>query len=287
MSETLSDTNVDTAPELDIDANTEANAPPPSPAAETAPETQRQGDKVPLATLMEERAALKREREANKALREQFETGNKRLEMLLASFQQAQPQRQAEPTPDINTDPVGFFQRENQTLRQELDGLKQFREQFEQRGQQTVQEVNFLNAYRTDAMTFSQKTPDFTPAYNHFKEVVIRDALESGADPEEAVAEMEAQERKLVDRALRNGKSPAEAVYNAAKRYGFKATAQASPDAKMDAMQRGQSAARSTSASGARGRYDGLSIESLAAMSEAEFAKVPQSIVNRLLGGPG
>lgn len=286
MSETQTDPAAfDEAAEVAAyEAEQQEAAPPAAEAAEAAPEPERAPKHVPLAVLMQEREAHRREREERQRLQAQFEQGNKRLEMLISSLQQ--PQRPADPVPDINTDPVGYFQRQLEATQRELAEVKQFKEQVAQQSTMTAQEAQFLNAYRTDAMAFAQKAPDFTGAYNHFKEMVIRDALETGADPEEAIAEMEARERQIVARALRTGKSPAEAVYNAARRYGFKGAAPtATADAKMEAMQRGQTAAKSTAApGGARGRFEGLTVEALANMSEAEFSKVPESIVNRLLG---
>ena len=211
-----------------------------------------------------------------------FEQSNRRLEEFVKAVA---PKPVAEPLPDINTDPVGYFQRQLAETQRELAEVKGFKQQFEQQGQQSAEESQFINAYRMDAMKFSQTAQDFRTAYDHFKEAVIRDALETGADPQEAVAEMEARERQIVARALRTGKSPAEAVYNAAQRYGYKATTAPSASAKMDAMQRGATAAKSTASPGARGRFEGLTAEALASMSQDDFNKVPEAVVRRVLGG--
>lgn len=285
MSETLS--NTDYADTSDIDAEgadvkMEADAPPQ--AAETAPEAAepRAPKTVPLAVLM-------REREEKRQIQEQFERGNARLEQLLAAFQQQQaPQPAARPAPtipDINTDPVGHFAAKQEAAERELAEIKEWRARQEQQAQGQSQEQQFIAAYTTDAAKFASKQADFPAAYNHVKESLVRDFLEAGYTPQDAIAELQDQERKIAARAFREGRSPAEAIYRLAKARGFTGVPQADPAARMEAMQRGQAAARTTAGPGARGRFEGLTVESLANMSDAEFARVPQNIVNRLLGG--
>lgn len=285
MSETLTDpATFDEAAETAAYEAEQQEAPPaPAETAEAPPEPERAPKHVPLAVLMQEREALRQERAERQRLMQLYEQSNKRLEDFVKAVT---PKPAPEPVPDINTDPVGYFQRQLAETQRELAEVKGFKQQFEQQGQQSAEEAQFINTYRMDAATFAQKAQDFPTAYDHFKQAVIRDALETGADPQEAVAEMEAKERAIVARALRTGKSPAEAVYKAAQRYGYKGAAPAAnATAKMDAMQRGQQAAKSTAAPGARGRYEGLTAETLASMSQAEFDRVPPDVVRRLLGG--
>ena len=282
MSETVSEPAFDEAAEVEAYEAEQAETAAPPPAAEAAPEARRTDDKVPLAVLMEERAIARAAREEVTRLREQTEQQNRRLEQFMEGIQSRLPQRAAEPAPDINTDPVGYFQRQLAETQRELAEVKGFKQQFEQQGQQFTQEQQFISRYTADAHQFAAKAQDFPQAYEHLKESLVREYLEAGFSPQEAIAELQQQERKVAARAFQDGRSPAEAIYKLAKARGFAPK----PDgaAKMDAMQRGQAAAKSTAAPGGRGRFDGLTVETLANMSAADFAKVPEAIVNRLLG---
>lgn len=256
---------------------------PPQEAPPAAPEPQQKAPQtVPLAVLMEEREALRRERAERVRLQEQFDRGNQRLEQLIAGMQkQAAP---PDPIPALETDPVGHFKRLAEEHQREIEELRQFKTRFEQQGQAQTQEQQIVGAYRADAMAFKAKTADFDPAYEHFKQTIYDMATQAGATPDQAISEVLSQEQRLVQTALRNGRSPAEVVYNTAKKWGFSAAPPAKPAERMDALQRGQQAAR-PAAGGARGQYEGLTIQELSAMSESDFANVPENIVKRILGG--
>lgn len=288
MSETVSEPVFDEAAELAAydaeQSETEASAPAPAP--EAAPEADRgEGQRVPLAVLMREREAARLAKEESARLRETLEAGNKRLEMLVQQWQQQNPPRPAEPVPDINTDPVGYFQRQLAETQRELAEVKGFKQQFEQQGQQLSQEQQFINRYSADAHQFVAKAPDFPQAYEYLKESLVREAMEAGFSPQEAIADLQHRERVVAAKAFQDGRSPAEAIYKLAKARGFAPKPDAA--AKMDAMQRGQVAAKSTAAPGGRGRYDGLTVEALSNMPTKEFnellAKAPH-VVDRLLG---
>lgn len=277
MSETMSGTATDDGGEQDL---IEEVAPAEHPEAPPAPEPRQDKQTVPLAVLMQEREELKRERAERQRLQEQFALGNQRLERLLAGVQErAAPP--PEPVPDINTDPVAFFKHRDAQREREIAELREFKQQFEQRGQQQTQEQQLVGAYRADAAAFRAENPDFDPAYDHFRQTIFDMAIQAGATPDQANSEIVLQEQRLVQTALRNGKRPSEVVYNTSKKWGFQPP-KADAGQKMQTLQRGQEAAR-PAAAGSRGRYEGLTVEGLAAMSEAEFAKIPEATIRKLL----
>lgn len=284
MSDTNTDALLDEARDFSADeAEPQQDAAPP--VAEAAPEPPRQSEKsVPLAVLLEERAAARAAREELQRVREQSEQSNRRLEELMAAFRERMPQRPAEPIPDMQTDPVGYFQRRDAELSREVAELRAFKQQFEQQGQQLTQEEQFYRTIHERAAEYRAQAPDLDDAVKFLADSLRRDYMEGGLSPAEAQEQLRQQEKLIAGKALREGRNPAEALYRLAKSRGFAPKAPPA-EAKMDAMQRGQAAARSTAAPGARGRYDGLTIEGVSRMSAAEIAKLPDDVFRRLMGG--
>lgn len=283
MSETLHENPV-TDEELRGPAEPEAPEPtaPEPQDAEAAPEAQRRNDTVPLAVLMEER---KRAREAQAEvarLRELTEVGNRRLQEFMDRVT-PKPQEAAPPPRDV--DPVGYFDHETSRMKQELDGLKAWKQAQEQQAQHGAQEGQFLTQYRMDAALFAEKAPDFPQAYQHVTDSLMQERLDAGWTRAEALADLQEYERKVAMKAFTDGRSPAETIYKLAKARGFNGGTKPAPQPaeRIEAMQRGQTATRSVSG-GARGPgYEGLTFEQLAKMSQEEFNSVPEATVNRLL----
>lgn len=289
MSETLSDqTGEYTEADFDTEvAEAQDDAAPEAQDTEAASESADVAPKpaprvVPLAELMAERKRAQAAVEEARQLRELTERGNARLEQLL---QQLRPQQPQEPVPDLNTDPVGYFQRQNAELARQVQELAQFKQQFEQQGQRQTQEQQFYAAYHQQAAEFAQTSaPDLGDAMRHLAASLRQDYQAVGLSPAEAQEQIDAQERFIVAKAMREGRNPVEAMYALAKARGYSGPkAQPNGQARMQAMQAGAQAARTTAGPGRGNRYDGITVETLASMSEAEFARVPQELVDRLL----
>jgi hypothetical protein len=251
---------------------------------DVAPKPQQRS--VPLGELLAERKRAQAAVEEARQLREMTERGNARLEQLIASMQ---PKPPAEPAPDLNTDPVGYFQRQNAELARQVQELAQFKQQFETQGQRATQEQQFYAAYHAQAAEFQQTAaPDLGDAMKHLAASLRQDYQAVGLSPAEAQEQIDAQERFIVARAMREGRNPVEAMYSLAKARGY---AGAKPpqngQARMQAMQAGQAAARTTAGPARGDRFAGLTVETLANMSEAEFSRVPADLVDRLLRGGG
>lgn len=251
----------------------------------SAPEQPRAPKMVPVGELQRERERRQAlEAEVSRA-REQFERSNSEMRQMMQHIGRiAQPPQPQPQMPDVNTDPVGFFRAQAEAHAREIAELRQFREQFEQQGQQQSQQTALVEAYRADAAQFAAKATDWEPAYNHFKQTVYDMAIDAGATPQQAMQELMQQEQRLVMTAMQNRRSPAETVYATAKRWGYKpADAKANGAGQFEAMQRGQAAAKTTSGGGS-GRVGEPTVEQLARMTPAEFARIPPHIVDKVMG---
>lgn len=147
------------------------------------------------------------------------------IERKLAAFEQArqQPATPEEPTPDRNEDPVGYaiWKAEQAERRQkETDEVVKRSEQATEYGRQ-VQAVT--QAYQASAVEYAKTTPDFADAYNHAINARIQQLQLMGADPMQAQAMVNQEEISMAANALRQGKNPAEMVYNLAKIWGYQA----------------------------------------------------------------
>lgn len=243
---------------------------------------------VPLGELLAERKRAQAAVEEVRQLREMTERGNSRLEQLIANMQ---PKAPAEPAPDLNTDPVGYFQRQNAELQRQVQDLAQFKQQFEQQGQRSTQEQQFYQAYHAQAAEFQQEAPDLGDAMRHLATSLRQDYAAVGLNSAEAQQQIDAQERFIVAKAMREGRNPVAAMYALAKARGYGGAKPAqNGQGRMQAMQAGQAAARTTAGPARSDRNAGLTYNELANMPEAEFARLyakNPTLVNRLLGDKG
>lgn len=225
------------------------------------------------------------------------------LEILSQALQAPQPAQQpaapadADPMPDPQNDIFGYVawqQRELQRLKGQLDErTRGVTERLESR--------EVAEHYRADANAFARETPDFGTAYMHLVKTVDAELQFRGvADPGQRQAMIAQMEREEVAKARAAGKRPAEWIYNVSKFRGYSpavntpvapaqaasqpAPANAPVASRLDAVERGQQVATSLlNAPG--GAPNDLTAESLARMSDTEFAAIPKEKLRRLLGG--
>lgn len=154
-------------------------------------------------------------------------------------------------------------------------------------------ENSFATAYRSDAQAFVAKTPDFKDAYVYLIEGLHKEMEAMGVtDVAARNAAIAQQEKDFVRQAMAAKKSPSEALYAVAKTRGYagKAAAPAtnSDASRLESVKRGQSAVVSLTKAGGSSS-DGLTLESLAGMSEEEFsrtlAKLSKTQRRELMGG--
>lgn len=209
---------------------------------------------VPIHALHEARAELREYRDKAAKMEARFEEFVKR-----ASTPQEQPKT-------IDEDPLG-------TLKQhqaEIDEWRQWKAQQEQQSQHQTQIQRMMQTYSNMATEYQAKTPDFKDAYNHWMGGLKDELVDLGyTDWQQQIEQMELN---IVAKAIQDGANPAERIYAAAKRRGFKVPVKEDPAKRFEQLQRGQSAAKSL------GNLSGdqeppLTLQSLAEMDDEDFDK--------------
>ena len=116
---------------------------------------------VPYGALHEERAIRKELQQKVSSMEDQiksFETLRSEIEQMRASN-----------APDPDEDPLGSLYHENETLRNDVNEMKQYQSEQMAYQQQQEEVTQVINRYQSDANEFIQKNPDFTNAYNHLR----------------------------------------------------------------------------------------------------------------------
>ena len=267
-------------------------APAPAPveqqAQEAAPEapqaqetaTEETDRRVPLKALQEERQ--KRAEAERKAAEVE-----RRIAELSARLEQIAPkQPEAPPPPDPETDPIGALKYQNEQLRE----LRTREEQ-----QRYEQELNAV-AYRA-ATEFAAQAPDYRDAYKYAIESRALELSVLGVPQDQIPNIMRREELTLIDNARRNGRNPAQVIYEFAKARGFQAPQPApapvavapapapvapQPAPPNPALQQAKAAvAASASAGGAPAAKGELTVAEIASLKGAAF----DAAWNKMFGG--
>lgn len=254
---------------------------------------------------MQRKALEQQLAERNRVLAEReqaFARVDERLKLLSEAMQPRQ--EQVEQKPDPETDPIGAIRYLEKRLAQaEGKATEAVKMTEAERADQSLAQT-----YRSDAMRFSQSQKDFGAAYSFLLQGRDAELQAYGmTDPAERMRTIHEEEKGLVARAMKDGASPAERLYALAKARGYAlkepepkpsevndkarevmADKLDSVSDKIDTIARGQAAAKSLSNAGGS-PSDSLSAESLANMSEEEFAavmaKMSKSEQRALMGG--
>lgn len=256
------------------------------------------GEFVSHKTFHAIREKYKSTREELLATKQNFARADERLKVLNDVLGQAeQPaatQGKDAEAPDPERDPIGYIAH----LSKELAALKgQLAERDKQTNERdTVRAMQ--SAYQNDAMAYMKEQPEFRDAYGYL--IAQRHAeLEAIGYTDKAARDraIAQEERQIVAQALEGRKSPSQMLHKLAIARGFQAKPAApaadpsklDPMAKIDALAKAQATA-GASLSGAGGSSgEGLTRESLANMSESEFAEVANKLgkakMRQLMGG--
>ncbi len=280
----------------------EQQAPAEQQPAQKEPEGQTQEDEdaapaaddkrtVPYGALHEERQRRKELQQEvqrmQQAQAQRDEVLNQRLQLMQQQFAQQQQQpAQAQPQiPSLEQDPIGHFTAQIEQLPQQLAHAQQFQGQVQAQQQEAANMQAMHGVVRQHEVDFEQRTPDYAEAVNFLQQNRLNELQALGVPPAQAVQQVRTEARNLVLHFM-NQRVPnvAEATYNFAKARGYTpkqaaaaaataAAAVATPDPaqKMQAMAKIAGAAQSLGSAGAA--QNGLSLESLANMSDDDFAK--------------
>lgn len=235
--------------------------------AEVAEETDR---RVPLKALQEERQKrAEYERRLQDYERQMAEMANWAAQM---QQQQMPPQPEFQP-PDPETDPIAALKYTNQQL-------QAMQEQAAQ--QQYTQQLASV-AYQA-ATAAAQQIPDYRDAYQYAMRSRAQELAAIGTHPGDIPQIIAQEEMIFIDRAVRNGKNPAAAIYEFAKARGFQGSTAAQPAAAAPdpALQQAKQAVAASASSGGTSSARGqMSVADVAALKGADFDKG----WNKLFGG--
>lgn len=270
----VADAGGNDAPVAAPETPSEAPAPVQPEPQETAPEAPQAQEtasedtdrRVPLKALQEERQK-----------RAEYERKLQDYERRFAELEQRMPrppEPQAEPEPDPETDPIG-------ALKHARDQLRRIQEQTAQQ----QQEARLSQIAYQAASTFREQAPDYPDAYRY---AINSRAAELSAlgTPQDAIPQiLRVEEMSLIETAVRNGRNPAEAIYQFARARGFNpnpapppapvvppAPASVAPAAPDPALQKvKQSVAASAAAGGAAAAKNELTDKDISNLRGAAF----------------
>lgn len=270
------------------DTNTGGEA---KPGDGKPPAGDKQPQNVPLAALHEERGKRKKTEGELRDVREKLANFEGRFAVLDKLAPKAVPETPAAP-PTVEDDIFGAVKHVGETVTQmqkRLDDDKAARETTEKAANE---QKAFVDTYRADANTFTAKTPDYMPAYNHLLASRAQELIAIGFDDPKALQEggadiqtvqaaaktlhdaLVADEFAIADRALKAGKSPAEIIYSLAKQRGYVAKAadgKKPGEQKLDQIEQGQQTNKSlNTAGGSTGDAD-ITAERLLSMPMDEY----------------
>src|SRR5574341_1115512 len=201
----------------ETDSQEQLNLETETPAAETTaaePEKPRQ-DFVP-------HQALHEQREITKQLRAQLAEANARTERMEGTFQKLLSGLNEKPVPAFDQDPLGHFQAREAELERQLTGVNEKLEKLGKDEQTQAQIHRLTTATVAAEAEFRAAHPDYDAAVKHLKDISRQDLRDQGYGPAEVEDMLNQGKLAIAHGALSQGKDPAEALYERAKRYGFK-----------------------------------------------------------------
>ncbi len=137
--------------------------------------------------------------------------------------------------------------------------------------------------------------PDYDQAFQHAVKVRREELAFYGNTPEQIDQQIEVDVRAIVQQAYTQGKNPGEVFYSYARMRGY-SPAQAARDpvpaqaaAQVNALAEAQRQTQSMATAGGPSSDGGVTIETLAKMSEAQLAKMPKAerdaMMQKVMGG--
>lgn len=260
--------------------------------------------------------AFHQERERRKAveakfaeLQERHARVDERVRILSEAMQRPAPPAAAQPTapvapvapPDPNEDIFGAYrhlQAELEALRTGQTQMTEAQKQAESEREAESERNAVIGHYQNDVRAAVATDPTFADAYEHlFTGRVAELQFAAGLTQAQAVQAAREEEFQLVQSAIARRQSPAALILRMAKGRGFApkaAEAVPTPAAPAETAQerasriaRGQESSLSLSAAGGSPAGE-ITLEMLASMSEADFAKLEKSNPGRvraLMGG--
>jgi len=208
-----------------------------------------------------------------------------------------QPQEETKAPPDPNEDIFAYSKWQAEQL-EALKAKVEGREQQEvQSRQQMEQEQAVWSEWSQSAQSFASQTPDFGDAVKFLsgareKQLTAMARVDPRfADQNGRTQQINAELKGIILAAKQQGISPAEAVYQIAKDYGFTAPMPdpAQTSEKIEQIDAAQNASRTLAATSGKPAGDALTAQAIADMPAAEFDRwlskpENQQRFNKLMG---
>ena len=275
------DTGPEIAPAEAVDVP-ETPAETPAPVAETPAS---EPDKPPPGMVPQ--GALHQERERRKETERQFQELQRQFAEIQAKLNP--PVEIVVPDPVLQPEAFKQFQ---------IDQIKQRaaeKAEADRQAQERAQEQQIMARVNQDVQQFKATVPDYDPAFQHAVKVRREELAFYGNSPEQIDQQIEVDVRAIVTQAYTQGKNPGELFYNYAKMRGY-SPAQAAKEpipqqaaAQVNALAEAQRQTQSMATAGGPSSDGGVTIETLAKMSEAQLAKMPKAerdaMMQKVMGG--
>lgn len=275
-----------------------ANAVAGAPGDVVDPESDESDDVEANKGRFVRHGAFHKERERRKAaearfteLSERFARGDERLRLLTEAMQrpaQAQAAAVAEPeqAPDPNTDIFGYVQHLERKLAEVASGQQRVTEAQAKAAEEhraAGERSAIVGYYQNDIRQAVTADPSVGDAYNHLFQGRIAELMHFGMARDQATEAVRGEEFEMVRAAIQRNQSPAAVIVHLAKGRGFVPRSadkgatpppanSETPAERGARIAAGQAASKSLSAAGGAPAGE-VTLEQLAAMSEADFEK--------------
>ena len=217
-------------------------------------------------------------------LLQQQEEARKVLEKQVAELNARIQEASKPPVPDPVTDPLGHMMHQMKEIQDKINEFQSKSAATQQETQQQQQAAQFANGVRAQVQDFIGKQPDYLQAYEHLKNVRTQDFRALGVPEQQIPAMLNQEELNITIQAVKQGKNPAQLVYDFAKRYGYVAKAPTeTPEQKVERLQKGAKAADHVASTAAPPK--GVSFEAAKVASDAELTDLVSNHWEELMGG--
>jgi hypothetical protein len=224
---------------------------------EVKQEPEKKPDMVPHQALHEQRAI-------NKQLQEELRASKEQSGRMETTFQKLLGSLNEKPVPKYEDDPLGHMAARNETLEKELKQVSEKIEGFTKQTSQNAFVHQITDTLSTSEAEFRAVHPDYDQAVKHLKDVTRHDLADQGMPASEIEQTLSAGKMGLAHAAIQQGKNPAEALYERAKRYGYKAQ---TPENKIESLVKGQQLSKTVDG----GSAAGLTLRDLAQIPEDQI----------------
>lgn len=280
----------DTAPVAEAEAPAAPVAPQEAPA-EAQSEAVEATEAIKPPPGMVPQQALHQERERRKEIERQAQETQRQLAEMQARIEAlTAPKEQPIVVPDPVLQPEAFKQWQIDQIKSHAQKLAE----VEQRSQEAAHEMQVMQRLNHDVAQFKASTPDYDTAFQHAVKGRQDELAFYGYSQEQINAQIEVDVRALVQQAYNSGKNPAELFYTYAKMRGYSPqAAQPAPvpqaAAQVQAFAEAQRQTQSLAPAGGPSNDGGVTLESVAKMSEAELAAMPKAkrdeMMRKVMGG--